>query len=551
MEVSIYKIAMRREDFIEYLIERGMGRIGDQIPYSSEIAISESKIMSQVNVDFFFKLEPEDVAEIEWYNYWKNFFNENSRKTKSIESVYGMIVIEIEECLYAISLGRGHSYANSIADMDFGFDIAEIIHDDESIEIKSAKYFNRSKNRSLTQYNVNSFVTTEIGESHELFSKIKLKAIYSEFLLFNYDEKMKFGSAVRIDVKSYSPSEIINIVYELHYLLFNEEKSGNLPRMNFLKNNEDNQPIISDLNARLLKAVLSSDESVTLSYYIEDDGDIFIEPARDDVTEIVFGKGHPIDSYTIDSISRKLNEINCDDITKVSIRPISNKQRQYKLMRILDYNTVYDGKNYCLFNGKWASFNDSYINYIEREIRRVNEITVYYEIFSLTDENIHKGRELQSLDPEKYDQVEYDEYPYNIYLEHNHNYKLLDRKRAQHIFKTVEFADLYNESDHELIHVKIGTTPDFRYCIQQSLHSAEILNIHHDVLDEYDISKIERITMLFVTKLSRIIDEDTKSIDFSKINSIYFKIEVIEWLTKLRSLNFDPVIIVSKDLRAN
>jgi hypothetical protein len=53
---------------------------------------------------------------------------------------------------------------NNFADMDFGFDIAEIIHDETSIEVKSAKFFKQSKHKSLTQYNTNSYVTSEIGD---------------------------------------------------------------------------------------------------------------------------------------------------------------------------------------------------------------------------------------------------------------------------------------------------------------------------------------------------------------------------------------------------
>lgn len=164
-----------------------------------------------------------DEAEIEWLNYWGGFFGDNTNRSKTIESAYGMIVIQMDEYLYTISLGREHSYANTFADMDFGFDIAEIIHDESAIDIKSVKFFKQSKNKSLTQYNRNSFVTTEIGESHELLvSKIKIHKKYSNFTLFKYEDKMKFGSNVKIETNSLT-----------------EEKTGSLPRMNILKNNVD------------------------------------------------------------------------------------------------------------------------------------------------------------------------------------------------------------------------------------------------------------------------------------------------------------------------
>lgn len=47
---------------------------------------------------------------------------------------------------------------------------------------------------------------------------------------------------------------------------------------------------------------------------------------------------------------------------------------------------------------------------------------------------------------------------------------------------------------------------------------------------------------------TNIILEDS-SIDFSKNKSIYLKIEIIEWLTKMRALNYNPSITVAIDMR--
>jgi uncharacterized protein (TIGR04141 family) len=549
MEFSIYRQFIPRNDFINNLRERGMERVGETKEYESLILVNGEENKVKIIVDFFFKLESENSVDIEWAKYWGAYFEDSSKSTKTVETAFGIIVIELEDTVYAISLGRGYSYANNTADMDFGFDIAEIIHDGSSVEIKSAKYFNKAKNKSLTQYNTNAFVTSEVGESHELLvSKIRLSEKYKDFLLYKYKEKMKFGTAVKLNVSPYKPTEILDIVHELHFLSLNEEKSGNLPRMNFLKNNEDNAPKIADLNKMLLQAILECKQSVTLSYYIEDDGDIYIEPANDDQIELVYKKRYKIDNYNLESISKALVEAKCDDVSKVSIRLTTNRHRNIPLMKVLDFNTEYNNKNFCIYKGKWASFNDSYLQFIEREIRRVNEHVVYEKKYNLTEDILQKGKDIQQANPDIYNQVTYNEYPYNIYLENEYDYYLLDRKRLHTSFKNVEFADLYMKDSSTLMHVKIGDTPDFRYCIQQSLHSADILHIHRDILEVYDIPKVENISMLFITKISSIFKKDEK-VDLSKIKSIYFKIEIIEWLTKVRTLNYTPKIIVAKDLR--
>jgi uncharacterized protein (TIGR04141 family) len=550
MEISIYKLIVNREDFIKYLREKNMRRIGESKTYTSRRLINNEEKVTDVTVDFFFKLNSEEIVEIEWANYWAGFFGDTSKKTKTVESAFGMIILCLDDSLYAISLGRGHSYANNFADMDFGFDIAEIIHDETSIEVKSAKFFKQSKNKSLTQYNPNSYVTSEIGESHELLvSRINLDDKYSKFLLYAYEEKMKFGSAVKININDYKPEDVIDIVHELHYIYMNEEKSGSLPRMNFLKNNEDNLPMISDLNSLLLEAIKTEEPSVSLSYYIEDDGVILIEPAKDDHVEIIYERrSHLLDSYSIESIGKKLKEIDCTDISKVSIRPVSDKGGQIQLMKILDYCTKYRGKDYCLYRGKWASFNKSYMDYIEREIVKVNGCASFHPEYNLTDEVLKRGREIQTSNPEEYNQVPYDEYPFNIYLKEEFKFILLDRKKGQQFYKTVEFADLYDVNEQALIHVKIGSTPDIRYCIQQSIHSAEIFNTQSDVLEVHGIKQVKKVSMLLVLQSENIFREDG-AIDFSLNNSIYLKIEIIEWLTKLRMLGYTPEILIAKDLR--
>lgn len=360
---------------------------------------------------------------------------------------------------------------------------------------------------------------------------------------------MRFGSAVKLEISDFTPSDIIDIVHELHYISLNEEKSGSLPRMSFLKNNEDNQPMISDLNRRLLNAIKTREPSVSLSYFMEDDGGILIEPAKDDSVEIVYERrSHILDNYSIESIGQKLNEIDCVDVSKVSIRPVFKRGSQISLLKILDYSTEYRKKDYCLYKGKWASFNKSYMDFIEREIIKVNECAIYNSGYNLTDTALEKGKGIQASDTEEYDQVTYAEYPFNIFLKDEFDFILLDRKKGQRFYKSVEFADLYDAKENALIHVKIGSTPDIRYCIQQSVHSAEIYNTQNDVLEVHGIDKVEKVSMLLVLQTENIIQEDG-TIDFSINKSIYLKIEIIEWLLKLRTLAYTPEILIAKDLR--
>lgn len=548
MEISIYKEITTEEIFSAYLLEKKLKQVGKSKVHPSTIFVDNKEIIKKMHIKFFSKIESEE-SQIEWLNYWGTFFGGSPSNSKTVESAYGIIFIKIQREIYVISLGRGHYYASSSADFDFGFDIAEIIHDDSSIDVKSSKFLKQSKNKSLTQYNRNSFVMNEIGESHELLiSKIIMDKKFSKFLLYEYENKMKFGVSVKLEITNYKATEIFDIVHELHWILKNEKKSGRLPRMNILKNSVDNKPMIADLNRELLESLKILKPSVSLSYFIEEDGDMFSEIVMDDTMELVYNKAYDIPVYNLENISKLLVEVNCEDIDSVKIRLKSDKNKHMKLVRLLDFSTVYRGKNYCLYKGKWANFNKSYIEFIQQEILNVNEIALYKEEFNLTDGILLEGRKIQKADTEKYDQVSYAEYPFNIFLENEYNYKLLDRVKGQEYYKSVEFADLYDDTNQTLIHVKIGATPDLRVCIQQSTHSTEILNTQEDALKFHNITKVNKIAMLLILDSFKVILKNGK-IDFSKNLSIYFKIEIIEWLIKVRTLGYIPEIIIAKDLR--
>ncbi|WP_411342777.1 DUF6119 family protein [Paenibacillus sp. WLX1005] len=317
--------------------------------------------------------------------------------------------------------------------------------------------------------------------------------------------------------------------------------------MTLLKINIDNKPQIADLNSKLLKEVKKASDLVSVSYLV-DDTNIF-ESLNEYGLELIYNKAYEIQSYDIQSISSILKSINCTDISTVKIRPKGKANQEISILKILDFQVKYRNKHFCLYQGRWANFNISYLNFIEDQIKKANEIANYNYMFDLTDHCLDQGRKMQTANIAKYDQVTYAEYPFNIFLENEFNYKLLDRKIGQKDYTSIEFADLYDPVNHQsLIHVKIGKTPSLRYCIQQSLHSAEIFATQDDVLSIHGITNVKKIAMLLVLDSHNIISPNNE-IDFSKNASFYFKIEIVEWASRIRGLGYIPEIIISKDLR--
>ncbi|RQW19093.1 hypothetical protein EH196_19330 [Bacillus sp. C1-1] len=548
MDISIYKLIISKKVFKRYLNDKLMRKRGNTQKLTSEITLEDGKAEEkEIILEYYYKKSSVDVP-VDWAEYWGSFFNDGVTRTKKIESTFGMVVITFDDNVYAIPLGRGYSFANSFADLNFGFDIAEIIHDEKTIDVKSAKYLKQSKSKSLTQYNNNAYVNKEIGESHELIiSGIVIDEKYKKFTLYRYSEKMKFSNAVKFSAERYKPKEIIRIVHELSSLLIIGEKNSSLPRMHFLKKEGDDRKIVDELNNKLLEAIKKEDSKIILSHYVIDEGQTFIEPVNGEEVELVYKKKYPLKNFNLSSISKAVIKSEATDLSKVSIQPVYDKDRKMSILRLLDYQLEINGKSYCLIRGAWAGFNNSYMEFINKEIMEVNKYASYEEDFNLDETKIEKGAEYQALYPEEYQSVKYTEYLYNIYLKNRNEWKLLDREVKHEEFKKVEFADLYDEGSEGLIHVKIGTPNSLRYCIQQSLNSTKIYNSKEGLLKNYEINNVSKVGMLFVVDSQNIINNN--KVDFSRSQSIYFKIELIDWMDQVRSMRYEPYIIIAKDNR--
>lgn len=550
MEFSVY-LMNDTVEHIDNVLRRDyqMPSIGNANIEGLSIIVDGESIEYDLNVSFYYKMTSNDTF-VDWAIYWNELFNYQTQFDKTIDSAFGAIVISLDEKVYVIALGRAFSYISKLANMDFGLDLAEMCLTEESINVKSAKFFKKSKNKSLTQYRKASYVSSEIGESDDfVIGDLLLETKYSSFLVCSHKDSFKFGTAVKFNIGTYSPEEILKIVVEMNKI-YNDEyenRKCNLPRLVILKDNEDNQVVQSDLDRNLLSDILDLDEVTTsLSYFEIEGGDVIITPDSNQRVRLVFDRHQYDIEFTIQSISNKLREIRCDDINKVSIKNVDTSLTK-KLKLFLDYRKVYNGNNYCLYNGKWANFNRSYLEHIGREIVNVNNIVTVDEGYNLTDAVLTEGNRLR-IELGYDENVTYAEYQYNIFMANRDNDTLLDRKRDHGSFKNVEFADIYLTEKNSLMHVKIGSTKELRYCIEQSLHSAEIFSIHSDALLEYGIENVREVSMLFVTGLQNIFNDDGK-VDFSKSNSLYFKVELIEWMNKVRSMNLEPRIYVAKDLR--
>ncbi|TFJ46885.1 hypothetical protein CKN80_03870 [Carnobacterium divergens] len=490
--------------------------------------------------------------EILWFSEWSKFYNKNKVKKKSSDSVFGIVLIELcqekkKNELYTLSFGSAHSYLLKIADLNFGLNLAEKLLSENTIDNKTSKFIKQSKRRSHTNYRENYYVTSEIGESNEGVSgKISLNKKFKNLLLYKYKSSMGFGVAVKVTNKEYTPLQMIELVAEVNYMNEYLEQKISLPRILYLPKNNANERNIYDLNTKIKKDLLNKQPKSALVSYLESPGDLMIDET---FIKISYNRKSENISYDLTCIQNFLRQFNSNEleIEKVKVK-INESSNNIELLRILDFSTELKDEFYCIFNGRWAILNASFNDYINKEIKKVNNVVEIDSRYDLTNQVLLDGNKIRESKPDQYDKnVEYTEYQYNIYFQNKFNYTLLDRKK-DHKPAAIEIADWYCAQTEQLIHVKIGNSSDLRYCINQSLQGSQFLNDNPDILSVYSIKKSEKATILFITKLTNIINKDGKA-DFSNSKSIYLKIELIEWFDKLASMGFTPKIILARDKR--
>lgn len=550
MQFSIYKLTTSKSTFIEMLTrDYDMEQIGETQKNNLKRRLEKEDFEYTVKSSFYFKNNSND-RDIKWYDYWSSFFQTREEIKKIIETSYGVVVIEVADKLYAISLGAGYHYANKVAEEDFGFDIAERIIKVDEIALKSVKFYKQTKTRSLTQYN-HTFASNEVGESNEVvIGKLEIISELNDWLLKDYTDNAVFATPIKINAEEYDPLDVLELVFEFHILYNSDiiERKTSFPRLKVIKNNEDNQALISDLNKVLLEDLMSGNKNdISLSYFTELDGDIFVQPFHSEV-ELIYRRKNEKATFNIASIGKVLSELKCDNIENVTVRSFESGQQDRSLKKVLDFSVHHkDGENYCLFNGNWATFNQSYLEFIENEILKVNDIAEYDESFNLYDKTLEQGNTLILENQSTYKvKKPYREYKYNVFLAESQQLKLYDRVEVHDVFKNVEFADLYNPKSKELIHVKIGDTPEWRYCLDQSSQVAPLLNLHRHELNKSNLPEVETLTLLLIVNVKNIFREGR--IDLQKNKSVYFKTEVIEWYNVVTQYGFKPKIVIAKNM---
>ena len=552
MELNIFKI--KDESDIDEIISKVKENAENKYMYRNlekDIYIDKKTY----NLKFFFYMNENPSATIDWYAEISNLFENEEIIKKKIYSGYGILLIYCDKFKYVITFGRSTYLLSEFIDWDFGLEMAAKMLDKNSINAQSSKYFSTSKNKSLIVYNKGKF-NTEAGESVDLINATISEAYGKSTInsLCNYiSPKVGFSSGLKIVVsmEEIKIIDIVNVIILLNTIYNKYINRLNIPKLLFIKSNDE---LIEKLKKKLNSDILSSENvNVSLSMYAIVDSDITL---MNNITKYKLTydrKGTEYNVLDIEDIREFMIEHEIKDIEEIRLKIFLNDSiKNLNILKIIDYTTEIEDENayFCLYDGRWAKFNVDYINKVNEMIEGINNTIVSYDnSYDLSYIELENIKEKYCKDISKELNIEeteitketlkklYREFVYNYKVCREKNGILLDRKE----FNQIEVCDIYYNK--QLIHTKIGSPGDFNECINQSANGFEVWNYNkQEIKEQLGITDVEGVTLLLITDNKNVI----KNKNINKFKSVRFKLNLIDWQRQVEEYGKKTNIIIAE-----
>lgn len=517
----------------------------------------QTEIMNdaEYELEFIFYMKKTERKRIDWYERIKEIFDVDDEKLKDIYSAYGILIITGEGIRYVFSFGRAVSAIEDYIDWDFGLEMASRMLDRNSINAQSSKYFSFSKNKSLVVYNANSF-NTEVGESVDLITaNIKENNRMGNItsLLEYINSKVVFSSGIKVVVKKdeINPIDFIQIVHDINSIYKQYPEVIVIPKLKFIKKDDEIIGVLKDrLNVELLNS--TNDAGISICLYTVLNSDIILFEDVEKYTLSYYRNSQEYNTIVSNDITEFMKKYLISDVEKIQLKICtSTGDMNFSLYKMLDYTVELenDGNYYCLYNGKWAKFNQNYVKKVNDEISLINEIAEYNDEYNLINNYNDDAISKYGIEMLKYLNIEppilndknkeklYREFVYNYIISKKKRGLLCDRKSIEQI----EICDVY--CDNELIHTKIGTPGNFNEGINQSIRGIEFWNSNKTkVKNELRIDQVIGATLILLTDNKSVISEK----DINRFKSLRFKLNLIDWKNKVEGMNKKIKVIIAK-----
>lgn len=528
-DYNIYKIPVEKvEDFCAFLI----GRNYEEIPLKEALIVNSS--------GFSFKLlfcDKDNKKGSPWVSLLSSCSEWDLSQNLKI---YGAaLVCQSATSCYVVSYGNAHFYLSDYCDYSFGIKIAERLINLDSVKAQQNVSHGGKLSKTHIDYLSNSTLSYRGGE---IPTYIKGESINEAV----WGKTINCGTSAQFKWEE-QPLELGEKLAELDQV-YNSESTVSLPRLIALDSDNDAEKI-DELFSVLANAIANYDDSLrntTLinvpSFYM-----VGTKLIQNDSIRFKMSCNRKNKQYdgelSIDAIKSFLEEkeldiTECIRSIKLSVEYGNDQWTPYK--PLIDYLEFVTENNFCLRNGKWCVFNNSYIEQVHRDVGKVaftnhsgdtwkfdkNDLITYAKA-----NNIYEDKERQ---------------PYETY----YNHKLTELLQGAMIHPTTvpvdenanrryryEICDVVVNS--QMYFVKIGAPADFAYAVDQAMFTLSKIQNGYGKIKLPTDEEIEPTEFHLV-----LVCDDRKTIinEWKDVYSINFLIHLSELKQSLNSMNISLVV---------
>lgn len=489
---NLYKIDYNQlDELVEKLQSVGLTKMGD-------------KKIDGYSLDFYFSDEPDDV-DIWWTGLYTAFLKDVEEPKNKI--YFATLLVYDSSISYAVSLGKSHFYLKNYCDLNFGLNLAERVVDDTNPRIKNSKFYKSRKNKIITTYQEGSSIDFESGEStHYLKAGTIDKDAWGKTASFGHSAQFN------IDIK---PSDLPKFIQKIELILKKPQRIK-LPKVIMVPDEEK----VKKLDNLLVNAISKTDdrsnlqeEEISLSgvefifsdqyeYGFYTKGDRGSHTGRGELT---LGRLRTFITDQNINLKQQLNDV------RINVYNEHGRDFSLTLKEAVDF--VEEKERYCLIDGKWYQFNQSYLDFLKEEVDSI-DLEKQEEVTDQTEQefNQRKGRE---------------------------GFVNCDRLNETLCKKyKVEKVDLFK--GNTLHFVKFGTPQKMNYVVDQAINTVKLLqNNQSRVQINDEVRAVETICLWLVFDRTRRFNR------LSELNSLIFHMKLVDWKHIVQNARYKPLIYVS------
>ena len=528
-DYNIYRIDIQKADeFKGFLMERRF----------EEIPLKDSMLFEPNGFSFELMFCDKDNKK---GSPWVRLLSECSEYDLTQQlKIYGAALIcrNTTSC-FVVSYGNAHFYLGNYCDYNFGIQIAERLLNLESVKAQQ----NVSHGGKLSKTHIDYLSGTTLAyRGGEIPTYIKGSTI---------NEK-KWGKSINCGISAQfkweeKPLALGKKLTSLEEAL-NTEATMSLPRLIALDDDNDSDKI-NELFNLLSKAIDEYDAETSRFSFINVPSFYLVgtKIIQNDSIKFKLTCDRKHSEYdgelSITAIQNFLFEKNLDIYTsvrniKLSVEYGNDQWTPYKpLTEYLEFITE---DNFCLRNGRWCSFNNSYIEQVFRDVNKVDLINHTDSDWSFSKEElISYAKDIGIFSNSNLQ-------PYETY----YNYKLSNLLNAVLIHPTTMPVDESENrrykyevcdfvADNNMYFVKIGNPSNFAYAVDQAsltLSKIQSGNGKIKLPNDNEISPQEFHLVLVCEGRKTIIEK------WSDVYSINFLIHIIDLKQSLNNMNIALIV---------